>query len=1233
MNTRNIFVAIAFMLSFAFGVYAQTQEEIRIYINPGHGAWDADSRPMGTVKHGANNAYTDANNDTANFFESNTNIYKGFGLLQKLIDYGVPFDHTKNQTNENPHRIGAALDLSQNIVMSHVKAGAYPAYIDYTNGTLNPDSKYYDRSLSEIAAEVEENDFDVFISIHSNAASDNEVNYLYFALDGYGNYEAKDALSKEIARCAWNHRILDRHQAWTHYDYTMTVADLAAGKGKIAKQNLSVLRHNVPSYLVEGYFHTYEPSRHRAMNWDVDRIEGADYARGIADYFCWEKEQVGDIYGVVRDMYQTFTHEFYHGRVRTNDIYLPLNNVKVTLKKEGIEVATYMTDDEYNGAFVFRDLAPGDYTLEFYHENYKEAEPLVVTVKAATTAYPAVFLENLYYIPGSDKYVNYPDSLAGKDYKLVDTYNVVGSEITLLSEQLVGKTIRRQIVRDNKLYILVLDEENEPYIYLADLVEGTVTEIDKAAVTMGANGRLKISDIALTADHVLVASGLSKVHHNNDIASGDKEERGIVNVYKWTKNNKTELPETCELWFSTDYACYFNRSLLGKSIAYSGTIEDGTLTMTCHHAISTEDIGLRFAQVTIAEGEYASIIRIDSWKQPPLETYFYGDVLSSNEDFELVVSPLGDNNYVIDGNRVAPFEWTGKDDGSEPEILGRNELIDVQVNGANYFKYCGNSIMVAPNIDENGKMIGLRAFNITEGFDNADEITLNGAIIEPIDYTFASAHGELALEIDDSDRNNPKTIGAEIEFFLVVDGKVFKFTTAEVSQPATPNAYAYNLVNTETEDKANLTFKLTESSANVDIILSPVNPGDKIIYNLGALGAGEHSHEIDLQQLAGNEYTWEVSVSNKPNIGTSIVYIDNTWGASSDEPFNGGIAIDDNPESENFGNVYVSTSSKGIYVYDADGNIANEIGYWTNHGGDLSRGAVSNGKFYIADNSANKAGVWVLDPADPTVENQIVSNAPTCAVSFTGEGAERTMYTVATKINGVCTSTDTSYQLYKYAIEETDNLIGNPTWIEAADAKIFGANHHSVIAVESGQFVSQYRTTSSNYAPGFFFIDNDGNVYNYATDLQSTLPGSEKGGMALSKDGSLFAIIGLNSTIQVYDVEWTNGIPAFTHNTEIHTNPGFVWQLAFDYAKNLHCYNDKAGYCIHAVPCDANIVVTPAKMSYAINSSGASAIDSIGIDEINAPIEYFNLQGIKIENPTNGIFIKKQGANVSKVIK
>ena len=45
----------------------------------------------------------------------------------------------------------------------------------------------------------------------------------------------------------------------------------------------------------------------------------------------------------------------------------------------------------------------------------------------------------------------------------------------------------------------------------------------------------------------------------------------------------------------------------------------------------------------------------------------------------------------------------------------------------------------------------------------------------------------------------------------------------------------------------------------------------------------------------------------------------------------------------------------------------------------------------------------------------------------------------------------------------------------------------------------------------------------------------------------------------------------------------------------------------------------------------SSGIEEVGVDA-NVPVEYYNLQGVKVANPENGIFIKKQGGRTSKVV-
>lgn len=45
-----------------------------------------------------------------------------------------------------------------------------------------------------------------------------------------------------------------------------------------------------------------------------------------------------------------------------------------------------------------------------------------------------------------------------------------------------------------------------------------------------------------------------------------------------------------------------------------------------------------------------------------------------------------------------------------------------------------------------------------------------------------------------------------------------------------------------------------------------------------------------------------------------------------------------------------------------------------------------------------------------------------------------------------------------------------------------------------------------------------------------------------------------------------------------------------------------------------------------------TGVSNIASDDENAPVEYYNLQGIRVANPENGVFIVKQGKKVSKTV-
>ena len=48
-----------------------------------------------------------------------------------------------------------------------------------------------------------------------------------------------------------------------------------------------------------------------------------------------------------------------------------------------------------------------------------------------------------------------------------------------------------------------------------------------------------------------------------------------------------------------------------------------------------------------------------------------------------------------------------------------------------------------------------------------------------------------------------------------------------------------------------------------------------------------------------------------------------------------------------------------------------------------------------------------------------------------------------------------------------------------------------------------------------------------------------------------------------------------------------------------------------------------------LDSDGVEAIEAV---DANAPVEYFNLQGVRVANPENGLFIRRQGSKVAKVL-
>ncbi|MBQ5387794.1 MAG: N-acetylmuramoyl-L-alanine amidase [Paludibacteraceae bacterium] len=348
----------------------------RVYINPGHGSWCANCRPMATIPYP--NLSSTGMPDTLGFYESNTNLWKGLYLRDKLQEAG-----------------------GYTVIMSRTANG--PA------GSTSTANNQYNKKLSEICEEVEANNIDYFISIHSNAASEGtSTNYPIILYRGTDATERVTG-SKARANASWD-RLVEINKCgfeyYTSYSNSRNVRGVTSFYGS---DKLGVLKHSAPGFLSEGYFHTYQPSRHRALNPDWCCQEGLRYFRGIVDYFGTAKDTKGYIMGAVRTKEKSINHSLYTYNSSTNDKYAPIHGAKVVLRNASGEVIKtecyhyvkrmlkdqdyYITDNNYNGIFVFENLTPGQYTLTVHAQGYKDYTQNV-TVTANTTTYPQIFLES-----------------------------------------------------------------------------------------------------------------------------------------------------------------------------------------------------------------------------------------------------------------------------------------------------------------------------------------------------------------------------------------------------------------------------------------------------------------------------------------------------------------------------------------------------------------------------------------------------------------------------------------------------------------------------------------------------------------------------------------------------------------------------------------------------------------------------------------------------------------------
>ena len=319
-----------------------------------------------------------------------------------------------------------------------------------------------------------------------------------------------------------------------------------------------------------------------------------------------------------------------------------------------------------------------------------------------------------------------------------------------------------------------------------------------------------------------------------------------------------------------------------------------------------------------------------------------------------------------------------------------------------------------------------------------------------------------------------------------------------------------------------------------------------------------------------------------------------------------GVAIDNNPESDFFGRMYIALpkaggsslsgvaygdTKAGIVVFDAVHNrLASGITATGSVLGDETMGihrvAVNpiNGKVYYTKSIASNTAVYELTP-DAT---DILSDEGTAVDAIAGLGLTRADAVCFAEDGTMFVMDNASYsggakgKIYKIKDGTKTVFNGDAIWSNSPNSLASDGN--------GGIWVAQFRGKVGTL-PIMSHINSSGVVdYKFTSDPSSWLSESNasKGGtIAYNPKDKVIALSTEGGIVMLFQVTETDGKPAITNklwSTPKISGTGEVNGIAFDYAGNLiFASRSSERLCYYAVPTTTNSCTTPAKSSLQVN--------------------------------------------------
>lgn len=507
---------------------------------------------------------------------------------------------------------------------------------------------------------------------------------------------------------------------------------------------------------------------------------------------------------------------------------------------------------------------------------------------------------------------------------------------------------------------------------------------------------------------------------------------------------------------------------------------------------------------------------------------------------------------------------------------------------------------------------GLFIYNVSYGANNKPSLTLNEHISKFNGFAFNNVDG-IAFDV----AGNLYFASASRERFYVCALKKQDNThttiapTSQKIPEASPRirVMAYNLRLTMADGKYKFSFCANSKPLTGNLLIY----SDKEMTNkvhtvaLSNLNQGTNNVSVDMSDLShndGKDLYWAVELTGEQNPVFGEVY-------RQDESLNRAYAvIDNNPESNFFGRIYVANRIEGkddeMYVLDYDYSYLvkkSPIGTYS-----AGRPAVdSEGFVYWADYGDTGSGIMIMDPSTFVtnqffqgeknnkgvwINNSVAVGSSTPGVYVYGAGSDTKLYMV----NEDPLDTHAAYSYCVYNIGQGDGTILR-TWGTAPSKTVAitdnDGQNFSIVATTHGVFLCQNRELNMNKQGAYSlqFYDNKG-VRRYVSDGKALIiNGSYGGGMAISRDESQLAMVNGVGGILLFDIVWNGDTPGLTPNRTYETDFSAISTIHFDYAGNLvvttgtgYGYNhvNDLRLVVYSQPTDNNTIIVPAPSSQRI---------------------------------------------------